>query len=186
MREVEVDVYESGEIKKLIASLTNDEPSEAATSARSLGKACVVEAVPELRRVLVSTSSFRLRNACAIALSDLADEGCVPIIAALLEDPATAGQRGSLLYALEPFDCRSLFPLLVEIAAFDGFEARHTAFDLLCAVEGDVDPGVVKDAMKVAQSALETATDERRNSNLDLVELLEEFNRPLVDRPHGE
>jgi HEAT repeat protein len=159
----------------LIAIVASEDGKRSSDAAFALARAECIEAVPVLRRVLSSTDDSRIRNACAIALSDLRDEGCVELIARLLRDPRTAGHRGSLVYALENFDSRPLFSLLVEIAAMDGFEARHEAFGLLCAIEGDIDPAVLGDAKIVARDALKQAPDERRNSNLDLVELLEEF-----------
>ncbi len=115
----------------LIGTLAQDDPELACAAAERIADRDLRAALPKLREVLSTTDQSNLRNTCALALSDMLDDRCVERLLALLQDPKTAGRRGTLLYALRPFDLAPHLALLVEIALTDGYEARHTALDLL-------------------------------------------------------
>jgi len=108
------------------------------------------------------------RNSAALTLSDRGDVGCVPIIVDLLQDPKTLGFRGTLLYALEPFDCRELLELLVELVITGGFEVRHQALQNIAQIEGVIALDVWELCSERIQQALQDASEDRRALLLEL------------------
>ncbi|MFB9330882.1 HEAT repeat domain-containing protein [Paenibacillus aurantiacus] len=80
---------------------------------------------------LKNTENKILRNEIALALSDIRDPAAVEPIIDLLKNPKTLGSRGSLLYALRPFDYSSHLELLIDFVINGNFEVRHEANYLL-------------------------------------------------------
>jgi hypothetical protein len=76
------------------------EPARAIEAAKAIAREARHEAVPQLLTTLRTTMNHDVRNAVAMALSDLRAPGLVEEIGALLEDIRTLGNRGTLLYAL--------------------------------------------------------------------------------------
>lgn len=120
---------------------------------------------------LLSCEDAAERNALAIALSDAQVPGTFEALVALLTDARTAGARGTLLYALEPYDCAPIFALLVELVLTDGFEASHQALVLIDATPV-VDAVVLAAAIDRAHQALRTADAQRRPIIEQLIEEL--------------
>jgi hypothetical protein len=135
---------------QLIENISGSNLSLAVSSAFALGERGVTAAIPSLRQVLTTTTRAELRDACALALADLNDAGCIEIVAKLLCDPVTIGQRASLVYALDPFDNRPQFVLLVELVIGETDEARNRALDLIAVME----PGVGLDELQCAEDSV--------------------------------
>lgn len=95
-----------------------------------------VELVPILINYLVNTDSNILRNAIAIALSDIGSNEAIKPIISMLSHPKTIGARGTLLYALEAFDCSAHSELITNLLLEDNFEVSRQALILL---ESNVD-----------------------------------------------
>lgn len=86
---------------------------------------------PAIREILCRTGSPRIRNAAAMALSDLRDpEGAVRI-AEILGRPETAGSAGTLVHALNAMGADLPFPALENVVRHGSWEAREEALDLL-------------------------------------------------------
>ena len=81
--------------------------------------------------MLATTGHPRLRNAAALALSDLEAPEAFDVIAGLLRQEHTRGLRGTLLYALRPYDCTPILPLLVDIVVDDTYESAREAAALI-------------------------------------------------------
>jgi hypothetical protein len=131
-----------GEADALLLDLTSGDAGRAREAARQLARSAGSRHVDRMLEVLVETEDHALRDALALALSDLDEERLLPAVADLLADPKTRGHRGSLLYALEPLDCRPILRLLVELAVTGGFEVARQALLRIEAIEGEIDPGV--------------------------------------------
>ena len=57
------------------------------------------------------------------------------VIVDLLQQDRTRGARGTLLYALRPFDCGSVLPLLVDLVVEETREAAREAAYLISEIE---------------------------------------------------
>jgi len=131
-----------------------------------------------LRSTLLTTTSDELRDACALALSDLEDEELPALIEGLLQQPRTRGQRARLVYALGPYDNRGRFSLLVDLALCECEETLRRTIDII----GVLDPGVASEEVAVATQRIEqcrTSMEEgsRRALLGELLELVMELGR---------
>ena len=89
------------------------------------------ESVAILINYLETTDDVSLRNAIAIALSDIGNSTAVEPLISLLKDEKTIGARGTLLYALEPFDIRNQIGIIYNLIFDDYYEVQTQAFELL-------------------------------------------------------
>lgn len=96
-----------------------------------LGAKKSVESLPVLIKILSETDDTVLRNAIALALSDIGDVSAVKPLIILIEDPKTNGKRGTLLYALQSFDCSQYIDLFIKLLLEDSFEASRESFILI-------------------------------------------------------
>ena len=91
---------------------------------------------PEARRSfalghLESAQSPGVRNAAALALSDLGLEGCVKNIVDVIMQPGVAASSGTLLYAIEELGGELPLSAFVHVLESGSYEARQQALDLL-------------------------------------------------------
>jgi HEAT repeat protein len=162
-------------VQALLHRLVESDVDTAALSAATLADMGAFEAIPALRIALSSvTVDATVRNAVAIALSDLKDDGMVPLIGALLLDPRTKGNRGTLLYAIESFDNRSLLRELTQLVLTGGFEVRHQAFQNIASIRGPVDWDIWQDRLSRVNAAVATAPKDRVDLLRDLLDLLDD------------
>lgn len=80
---------------------------------------------------VLTTKNAGLRNSIAIALADIGSKEAIEPSISLLKDPNTKGKRGTILYALESFQCPEYIELFVELLCEDSFELSRQAFNLL-------------------------------------------------------
>jgi len=90
-----------------------------------------IESVSFLIQQLETTNNHVLRNKIALTLSDMACDDVVAPIINLLNDPKTLGYRGTLLYALSPFDYSPFADVLLGFLVTGNYEVRHNSFSLL-------------------------------------------------------
>jgi hypothetical protein len=100
-------------------------------SIRGTWQSKIKAAVPILIRFLKSTENHRIRNSIAIALSDIGDEEAVNPLMEIINDPKTLGYRGSLLYALKPFNCSAHLETLVHHLLTGNFEVQANTYELI-------------------------------------------------------
>lgn len=96
---------------------------------------------PEVDRLLAqlrTTSDARVRNRAAIALSDMGIPEAFDAIVGLLGQDRTRGARGTLLYALEPYDCSTVLPLLVDLVIADPYESARQAAACITGIQAVV------------------------------------------------
>ncbi|WP_336776994.1 HEAT repeat domain-containing protein [Paenibacillus sp. MMO-58] len=116
------------QLERALMSGNQDEASAAISEAsRYKNKEVVLMLIKHLK----NTENKILRNEIALALSDFRNPEAVEPIIELLKDPKTLGSRGSLLYALRPFDYSSHLELLIDFLINGNFEVRHEAKYLL-------------------------------------------------------
>ncbi|WP_052476292.1 HEAT repeat domain-containing protein [Cohnella kolymensis] len=92
------------DFSQLEQALRDGRVEEAMNTISELGKQRTKEAVPLLIKYLKLTDNSILRNEIAIALSDIGSQEAVEPLIEMLKDPKTLGNRGTLLFALRPFD----------------------------------------------------------------------------------
>ncbi|WP_419873378.1 HEAT repeat domain-containing protein [Candidatus Pristimantibacillus sp. PTI5] len=105
----------------------NEASSAISEASRHNNEEVVIMLIEHLR----NTDNKILRNEIAIALSDIRNPMAVEPIIELLMNPKTLGNRGSLLYALRPFDYSSHLELLVDFMINGSFEVRYESKNLL-------------------------------------------------------
>ncbi|MEV4643067.1 HEAT repeat domain-containing protein [Actinoplanes sp. NPDC049548] len=96
----------------LLAQLVGTDPGVARDAALELGDRREYGAVPAMLEILGATPEVSLRNGVALALSDMHIPETFEVVADLLRQYHIRGARGTLLYALRPFDCTPILPLL--------------------------------------------------------------------------
>ena len=83
-----------------------------------------------LLEVLARTLDARVRNQAALALGDLREQAAVPVLVGLLTAEATAGSRGSLLFALRELDYRDHLAALADQFGSEVYEVLELALQL--------------------------------------------------------
>ncbi|MDO3413300.1 HEAT repeat domain-containing protein [Saccharibacillus sp. CPCC 101409] len=84
-----------------------------------------------LLKELAETDDPRLRNEIALAVSDLREEKAVDVIVDLVQQRKTLGNRGTLLYALEPLDYARHRNVLLDQVIGGNYETSTQAYTLL-------------------------------------------------------
>lgn len=128
-------------------------------------------AVPLFIRHLRETEDPALRNTIAVALRDIGDEAAVLPLIELLNHPKTLNNRGTLLYALEVFDCSAHLKTIVHLFLSGGFEVQATAYQLLESMAGEVpDEFLLAALLQVKEQLNEIERQQALHS--DVLELL--------------
>jgi hypothetical protein len=134
-------------------------------------------AVPLLIDYLKSTENHWIRNAIAITLSDIGSKKAIEPLIEMINHPKTLGYRGSLLYALKPFDCSAHLETLVYHMLTGNFEVQANSYQLIEEnIKADVtDEVLLKCIIKVKQQLDEL---ERQQEILsDALEMLFSFKK---------
>jgi hypothetical protein len=87
--------------------------------------------IAKATQILEQTNSSRVRNAAALALTDMRAREAKDALINLLTRPDTIGSRGTLLYALEQLKADVPLPILAEIILNESYEARGEALGLI-------------------------------------------------------
>lgn len=148
----------------LISQLNRSDSRIVTDAIREIGRRRAREATPRLLQLLRTTDDGTIRNAAALALSDMEVPETFDAIVELLRDPRTVNNRGTLLYAVgtDTFDCRSILELLVELAISGNWETSRGALGLVNSIDGDVDAAQFRRAQQMLEAAFMTADTERR------------------------
>ncbi|MFS0840580.1 HEAT repeat domain-containing protein [Paenibacillus sp. 1P03SA] len=118
-------------IQSLQEELCKNNINEADLIVEKIGELKLLEAVPALITILLETDSNQLRNTIAMALSDIGCEDAVAPLVSLLSSPKTINSRGTLLYALESFDCSRHGELFTELWIKGNYEVKMQTNSLL-------------------------------------------------------
>ena len=127
--------WERPGVEKLVAQLAGTDPDAACNAALELGDRREYGAVPTMLEILGATADAGVRNGIAYALSAMRIPETFEVIVDLLQQDRTHGARGTLLYALRPFDCAPILPLLVHLVVEDTWEAAREAAYLISEIE---------------------------------------------------
>ncbi|MEU8658103.1 HEAT repeat domain-containing protein [Actinoplanes philippinensis] len=122
-------------VEQLLSQLGGTDSDAVRSAALELGDRREYGAVPTMLEILGATPDASVRNGVALALSDMRIPEAFEVIVELLQQDRTYGARGTLLYALRPFDCVPILPLLVDLVIKDTWESAREAAYLISEVE---------------------------------------------------
>ncbi|WP_088068101.1 HEAT repeat domain-containing protein [Gottfriedia luciferensis] len=111
--------------------LESDNVQEAENILEEIGEKKQKNCIQLLIDHLKNTDNHRLRNAIAITLSDIGSEEAIEPLREMINDPKTLGSRGTLFYALTPFDCSAHLEVLVHHLLTGNFEVQANSFRLI-------------------------------------------------------
>ena len=166
--------FESASTSALLEMIGSADSQKIVSASEELASRGEAAAAPRLLELLQTSSDANVRNAAAIALSDLKDPRAFDIVVNLLNDDRTLKSRASLLYALGAYDCRSILPLLVEFVIGGNFEVSRQALALISGIEGEVDDRTWERCIKTVRAAIPLASVERLPLLNELLSLFEQ------------
>lgn len=123
------------DISSLRVTMENENVEEAEIILEEIGRSKTAEAIPLLIQYLKSTENALLRNSIALSLRDIGSEEAVQPLIDTINDPKTIGYRGTLLYALKPFNCSAHLETLIYHLITGNFEVQAQAYELIDAMD---------------------------------------------------
>jgi len=143
------------QLSELEEKIINNNIEEAKKLIKEIGYRKNVKAVPLLIRYLLDTDNNVLRNAIAIALSDIGSIEAIEPLISMLRHPKTIGARGTLLYALESFDCSDYAEQITDFLSEDSFEVSRQSLILLESIMNNFSIEVKQKCTKKIQDKIE-------------------------------
>ena len=128
--------------------------------------------------LLETTSEPIVWNAAAVGLRELRDDRAIRPILDLIRSAKSEGARGTLVWALEAFDCAPYIELLVDLVVNDNYEVARNAASAIVSSEGEVDPAGWRRCMDRLRSAIPKASEERVEVLQKLLARFEEASSP--------
>lgn len=159
---------------ELLRQLDSNDPDVVAAAACELGSRHEASATPQLLERLRTTDNSLIRNAAALALSDMKEPQAFNVLVTLLRDERTRKSRGTLLHALGAYDCSPLLPLLVDLVIDGNFEVSRQAFSLIQGIETEIDEREWRACTTRLREAWAAASSERPPLIAELLALFEE------------
>lgn len=89
------------------------------------------EVIKYLISLIKSTEDSQLRNMGAIALADMNVTEAVDTIILLLKDEKTINNRGTLVYALQSFDCSEHIEFITKLFIEDNYEVSQESLSIM-------------------------------------------------------
>ncbi len=87
-----------------------------------------------LSKILLSKQP-KVRNRAALIIRKIADnQAIMPLLSAIFKK-RNRNYNGTLVYALQVLDCSNYLKEIFKILFFEGFEAKHMAYSILCDQE---------------------------------------------------
>lgn len=155
--------------------IKNNEINEAILMIEELGRGKCKEAVSLLIHHLINTENHQLRNIIALALSDIGDTKCIKPIIDILKNPKTQGNRGTLLYALEQFECSEHIELFVDLLINGNFEVSRQSYMLIKDINTKIPDFIIEKCINKIESEIEELED-KIDFLSESLELLKEKN----------
>lgn len=156
---------------KLESKIADNKIDEAIDIVEELGSKKTVEAVHILIHHLLITKDVGLRNSIAIALADIGSKEAIEPLISLLKNPNTIGNRGTILYALESFQCPEYIELFAELLCEDSFEVSRQALILIDSHLKNISRETKERCIKIIQKKIERISDQKQF----LIDSLEEL-----------
>lgn len=106
-------------------------------------------ATDELLALLESVQNGGVRNSIAIALSDWQEERAVPILLDLLRSNSTLNNRGTLIYALQAYDCLPFLSQITRQVCEGNFEVKENAIQIFIDLPDRIAQNVIDETLRV-------------------------------------
>ena len=153
--------------------INNNQTDEAIDIIDAVGTNKNKEYVPLLLKHLEVTTNGNLRNAIALALSDIGSTEMVEPIIRLLKDPKTLGNRGTLISALEPFDYSQYTDMFIEFLYTGNLEVCWKSSILIAAIAKDITEDAKQRYTKRLNMEIDTLDDKIRfmSDTIDLFDV---------------
>ena len=179
MEDQKLNKGDNMDINFLKQALKNNDVNRSIEIIEEIGENKCQEAIPLLIECLETTDNKLLRNSIAIALGDIGSTIAIKPIINALQDAKTLGARGTLLYALESFDCSPYIELLVEFLINGNFEESRQSLILIESMNSTVSPENVKRCISKLQKNIERLEDkiDFLSESVDIIEELHNRNR---------
>lgn len=139
--------------------IKNEKIDDAIYIIEEIGEKKCMEALPFLIEKLESTDNHLLRNAIALALSDIGSPEAIEPIINMIRHPKTKGYRGTLLSALEPFDYSEHIELLVNLLYEGNFEVSRKSLILIEAIIKNTPNEIRQRCISVIRNEIEKLED---------------------------
>ncbi len=159
---------------QLIDHIKSDDSHRIIEAVRECASRQEEVAAPYLLNILQVTQDAAVRNAAALALSDLKNPAAFGILVELLKSDHARESQGTLLYALDTYDCSPILPLLVNLVIDGNFEVSRQAFSLISGIETELDDRVWQSCRERLQSAIVVTTEDQRPVLEELLKLFEQ------------
>lgn len=127
-------------------------------------------AIDELLGLLSATKDGEVRNAVAIALADWQEERAVPVLLNLLQADKTTGNRGTLIYALQAFDCEPYLAQISQQLCSGNFEVKENTIQIFLDLPDQMSEDVINESLQIL-----TNCPEQDKYVLHAIEILEEI-----------
>jgi hypothetical protein len=121
--------------------------------------------------VLRTTEDGELRDRTAVSLSDQRVPELFDVLVDLLTDDRTLHRRSTLLYALAPYDCAPILPLLIDLVIDGTFEERAHATELIDGVHTQLDLATWRRCASRLEAAVAAAEPDDRPVLAELLAL---------------
>ncbi|GAC1542943.1 MAG: hypothetical protein NVS2B7_16370 [Herpetosiphon sp.] len=160
---------------RLLQHANHDQVIEAAHSLGDLGDA---RAVPVLIHLLRTTNESSIRNAAAVGLRELGDSAAVPALLSEIRNPKNVSDRGTLVYALQMLDVRSVIVELARTFCDGNYEVLQMGLFVIEGIKGPLNVTSKQDAIGVIQRCLDERmyTDWQADLLHTMIERLEEHD----------
>lgn len=157
-------------------AIENEKFDEAEIILEKISRSKDIQAIPLLIEYLQRTENPLLRNSIALTLSDIGNEEVVQPLIDVINDPKTLGYRGTLLYALEPFDCSAHLETLIYHLINGNFEVQAQAYQLIESIKGEISDEVLLNCIIEVKEEL---NDKERQMEIlsDTIETLFTFKK---------
>ncbi|MFJ7973818.1 HEAT repeat domain-containing protein [Psychrobacillus sp. NPDC096389] len=160
----------------LRSAIENEQFEKAEVILEEISRSKDIQAIPLLIEYLQSTENALLRNSIALTLSDIGNEEVVQSLIDVINDPKTLGYRGTLLYALEPFDCSAYLETLIYHLINGKFEVQAQAYQLIESIKGELSEEVLLSCIIEVKEEL-NEIERQKDIMSDTLEMLLAFKK---------
>lgn len=126
---------------------------------------------------LLGNKSSRIQNAAAIGLSDLNAIAALPEIINAINSKNC--NRGSLLYALQKFDCHNYVNKLVPLICNGSFEEAEMTLQILESMEGALDEMKLKYALDCLRNCTDSPNMMHVQAAIERIEALRQNRKNI-------
>lgn len=162
-------------------ALKNNNIDKAIELIKDIGKNKYQKSLPILIEYMETTDNHLLRNTIAIALSDIGNPIAIKPLINTLKDTKTLGNRGTLLYALESFNCYQYIELFVDFMINGNFEESRESFILIESINSYISCETLNKCISKLEQSIEKL-EEKIDFLSDGIDVLKELNNKYSDK----